>query len=115
MVPDGSGTLMDRVRLGHAYGGMFFVDPDEMLSATFMAMRSSLKPCWARSVSSHATACGFIPSATAAFVGDFVDRGPENLRTCRIIVAMAEAGSAIAVMGNSFQPRGPTVLMPTHR
>jgi hypothetical protein len=40
------------------------------------------------------------PERTAAFVGDFVDRGPENLRTCRIVMEMMEAGSAIAVMGN---------------
>lgn len=37
---------------------------------------------------------------TAAFVGDFVDRGPENLRACRIVEAMQEAGSCVAVMGN---------------
>jgi hypothetical protein len=40
------------------------------------------------------------PERTAAFVGDFVDRGPENLRACRIVMAMMEAGSAVAVMGN---------------
>jgi hypothetical protein len=33
-------------------------------------------------------------------VGDYIDRGPENLRTCRIVMAMVEAGSACAVMGN---------------
>jgi hypothetical protein len=36
----------------------------------------------------------------AVFVGDYVDRGPENLRTCRIVMAMVEAGAAYAVMGN---------------
>jgi hypothetical protein len=40
------------------------------------------------------------PERTASFVGDYVDRGPENLRTCRIVMAMVEAGSACAVMGN---------------
>jgi hypothetical protein len=40
------------------------------------------------------------PERTAAFVGDFVDRGPENLRACRIVMAMQEAGSGVAVMGN---------------
>lgn len=36
----------------------------------------------------------------AVFVGDFVDRGPENLRTCRIVMDMMAEGSALAVMGN---------------
>jgi hypothetical protein len=40
------------------------------------------------------------PERTAIFVGDYVDRGPQNLRTCRIVMAMVEAGSAHAVMGN---------------
>jgi hypothetical protein len=40
------------------------------------------------------------PERTAAFVGDYIDRGPENLRTCRIVMAMVEAGGACAVMGN---------------
>jgi hypothetical protein len=40
------------------------------------------------------------PERRAIFVGDYVDRGPENLRTCRIVMAMVEAGSAGAVMGN---------------
>jgi hypothetical protein len=33
---------------------------------------------------------------TAVFVGDFVDRGPENLRACRIAMAMIEAGTALS-------------------
>src|ERR1700674_2912856 len=40
------------------------------------------------------------PARTAVFVGDFVDRGPENLRACRIVMAMTAAGTAHAVMGN---------------
>lgn len=36
----------------------------------------------------------------AIFVGDYVDRGSENLRSCRIIMDMCAARSAIAVMGN---------------
>jgi calcineurin-like phosphoesterase family protein len=36
----------------------------------------------------------------AAFVGDFIDRGPENLRACRIVMDMMTAGAAVAVMGN---------------
>ena len=34
------------------------------------------------------------------FVGDYVDRGPENLRTCRIVMAMQEASSGLALLGN---------------
>lgn len=40
------------------------------------------------------------PARTALFVGDFVDRGPEQLRTLEIVRAMVENGSAKAVMGN---------------
>jgi hypothetical protein len=37
---------------------------------------------------------------SAVFVGDFVDRGPENLRTCEIVMEMMAGGKALAVMGN---------------
>lgn len=40
------------------------------------------------------------PTRIAVFVGDFVDRGPRQLDTIRIVRAMVEAGSALAVMGN---------------
>ena len=40
------------------------------------------------------------PSRTAIFVGDFVDRGPDQLRTLELVRAMTDAGSARAVMGN---------------
>ena len=40
------------------------------------------------------------PSRTAIFVGDFVDRGPGQLRTLELVRAMTDAGSARAVMGN---------------
>ena len=40
------------------------------------------------------------PSRTAVFVGDFVDRGPAQLRTLELVRAMTDAGSARAVMGN---------------
>lgn len=40
------------------------------------------------------------PAARAVFVGDFVDRGPRQLDTVRIVRSMVEAGSALAVMGN---------------
>jgi Calcineurin-like phosphoesterase len=40
------------------------------------------------------------PSRTAVFVGDFIDRGPEQIRTVMIVRRMVDAGSALAVMGN---------------
>ena len=36
----------------------------------------------------------------AVFIGDYVDRGSENIRTCRIVMDMQEAGAALAIMGN---------------
>lgn len=40
------------------------------------------------------------PERTAIFVGDFIDRGPGQLETLRIVRSMVDAGSALAVMGN---------------
>lgn len=40
------------------------------------------------------------PSRTAVFLGDFVDRGPEQREVLRIARSMIEAGSARGVMGN---------------
>lgn len=40
------------------------------------------------------------PTRKAMFVGDFIDRGPGQLETLRIVRGMVEAGSAEAVMGN---------------
>lgn len=40
------------------------------------------------------------PSRSAIFVGDFVDRGPGQLRTLELVRDMIDAGSARAVMGN---------------
>ena len=40
------------------------------------------------------------PTRKAIFVGDFVDRGPGQIRTLEIVRAMTDAGSARAVMGN---------------
>jgi Calcineurin-like phosphoesterase len=37
---------------------------------------------------------------TAIFVGDFIDRGPGQLETIRIVRGMLDAGTAQAVMGN---------------
>jgi hypothetical protein len=36
----------------------------------------------------------------AIFVGDFVDRGPAQVRSIQIVRRMADAGAALAVMGN---------------
>lgn len=40
------------------------------------------------------------PSRQALFVGDFIDRGPRQVDTYRMVRAMVEAGTAQAVMGN---------------
>ena len=40
------------------------------------------------------------PERLAVFIGDYVDRGCENIRTCRIVMDMQEAGAALAIMGN---------------
>jgi len=40
------------------------------------------------------------PDREVVFVGDFIDRGPEQLGTLRIVRAMIDAGAARAVMGN---------------
>ena len=40
------------------------------------------------------------PDRSAIFVGDFIDRGPKQLDTIRIVREMLDAGTAQAVMGN---------------
>lgn len=40
------------------------------------------------------------PSRQAIYVGDLIDRGPEQLRTLQIVKAMVDAGSARMVLGN---------------
>jgi Calcineurin-like phosphoesterase len=40
------------------------------------------------------------PDRTAVFVGDFIDRGPGQLETIRLVREMLDAGTAQAVMGN---------------
>ena len=40
------------------------------------------------------------PKRTVIFLGDFVDKGPEQLEVIRIAKAMVEKGKAMAVMGN---------------
>lgn len=40
------------------------------------------------------------PARMAVFVGDYVDRGPDQIGVYRIVRAMVEAGAAHAIMGN---------------
>ncbi len=40
------------------------------------------------------------PHRTAIFVGDYVDRGPRQVDTYRIVRAMVESGNAQAILGN---------------
>lgn len=40
------------------------------------------------------------PTRQAVFVGDLIDRGPEQLRVLEIVKAMVDAGTAQIVMGN---------------
>lgn len=40
------------------------------------------------------------PNRTAIFVGDFIDRGPQQLETVTVVRRMVDAGTAQAVMGN---------------
>ena len=40
------------------------------------------------------------PDRQAIFVGDFIDRGPEQIETYRLVRAMIDRGAALAVMGN---------------
>lgn len=40
------------------------------------------------------------PGRRALFVGDYIDRGPEIPETLRLVRSMAEAGEAVALMGN---------------
>ena len=40
------------------------------------------------------------PERQAIFIGDFIDRGPQQIETVRIVRDMVESGAALAVMGN---------------
>ena len=40
------------------------------------------------------------PSRTAVFVGDYIDRGPEQVETIEIVRRLVDAGTARAIMGN---------------
>ena len=49
---------------------------------------------------SHSSGVWRHPRRTAVFVGDLIDRGPQQIATVAIARRMIEAGSAQAVMGN---------------
>lgn len=49
---------------------------------------------------SHRNGAWRHPDRSAIFVGDFIDRGPGQLPTLKIVRGMMEAGSARATMGN---------------
>jgi diadenosine tetraphosphatase ApaH/serine/threonine PP2A family protein phosphatase len=40
------------------------------------------------------------PTRMALFIGDYIDRGPDEIQTCEIVKGMVDAGDAIALMGN---------------
>jgi hypothetical protein len=40
------------------------------------------------------------PDCQAIFVGDFIDRGPEQIETYRLVRSMIDRGAGLAVMGN---------------
>lgn len=40
------------------------------------------------------------PERTVLFVGDYIDRGPDNLRVVNLVRGMVDKGSAVALMGN---------------
>ena len=46
------------------------------------------------------TWCHPNPGRSVVFLGDFIDRGPENAKVLRIVRSMIDAGHAQAVMGN---------------
>lgn len=44
--------------------------------------------------------CWRHPGRQALFIGDFIDRGPGQAETVRIVRGMVDAGAALAIMGN---------------
>lgn len=44
--------------------------------------------------------CWQHPSRQVIFLGDFIDRGPEQKRVIEIVMPMVKGGQALAVMGN---------------
>lgn len=48
----------------------------------------------------HSAGCWRHPGRQAIFVGDFIDRGPDQMRTVHLARRMVEEGAALAIMGN---------------
>jgi Calcineurin-like phosphoesterase len=44
--------------------------------------------------------CYYRPDRKVLFLGDFIDRGPDQMEVMRIVRSMCESGSAQAIMGN---------------
>lgn len=63
-------------------------------------MSDKLKELLARMGYSEVNGVWQHPTRIAVFVGDFVDKGPGQVATYRIVRPMVEAGAALAVMGN---------------
>jgi hypothetical protein len=40
------------------------------------------------------------PDRTAVFVGDFIDRGPQQVATLKLVRGMTDTGAALAILGN---------------
>ena len=40
------------------------------------------------------------PGRTAVFVGDFIDRGPKQVETLKLVRGMVDTGAALAILGN---------------
>ena len=63
------------------------------------------------------------PDRTAIFVGDFIDRGPKQVETLKLVRGMVDTGAAMAVMGNhefnaiawaTRDPEHPTKYLRSH-
>ncbi len=48
----------------------------------------------------HSAGCWRHPNRQVVFVGDFIDRGPNQMRTVDLARCMVEEGAALAIMGN---------------
>lgn len=48
----------------------------------------------------HRAGCWRHPERQAIFVGDFIDRGPDQMLTVNLVRRMVEDGAALAIMGN---------------
>lgn len=55
------------------------------------------------------------PDRTAIFVGDFIDRGPQQVATVKLVRAMVDTGAAKAILGNhEFNAIGWATRDPEH-